>query len=187
MLLHLSDEFLGQTDPAAYGPSVQQVFRHYYHKALGDKAVAYLGETAAKHLPAVAWMPLGLARLRPLPTAYSLGLLDRTHLWSWTGSTDGKPERGEMLAALDAHSQAADIKGMGLLRRFSGYAGAPSGSPDSMSAWEYTLLLHQTQFAPVPAGGSPEQFRLWEALEAGEGPFDCHACHVALLRDSSHA
>ena len=174
VLLHLSDEFLVQTDPSQYGPGVQQVFRHYYHKAMGEKAFAYLGETKAKHLPPLAWMPLGPARLRPLPTAYSLGLLDRTYLWSWTGSTDNKPEREAMLAALDAHSRAADIKARGVFRRFSGFAGVPGGSQGAMGAWEYTLLMHQTQFAPVPAGGSPEQFRIWEAFEAGDGQL-CHA------------
>ena len=62
-----------------------------------------------------------------------------------------------------------------------GYAGAPQGSPDSMSAWEYTLLMHQTQFAPVPAGGSPEQFRLWEALEAGAGAHARALSSIAVL------
>ena len=176
VLLHLSDEFRLATNQSIYGPSVQQVFRHYYHTGLGDKAVAYLGDARVQHLPAVAWMPLGLARLRPLPTAFSLGLPDRTHLWSWMGSTSGKPERGEMLTALAAHSRAADIQAMGYLRPFSWYAGVSDG-PDHMSALEYTLMMHQTQFVPVPAGNSPEQFRLWEAFEAGDGLANiCHAC-----------
>ena len=136
-------------------------------------------DATVKHLPAVVWMPLGLARLRPMPTAFTLGLPERKHLWSWMGSTSGKPERAEMLEALDAHSRAAEIKAMGFLQPFLWYAGV-NGQPDAMGIMEYTLLMHQTQFVPIPAGNSPEQFRLWEAFEAGEGagqrlPCMCHA------------
>ena len=113
-------------------------------------------------------MPLGLARLRALPTAYSLGFLDRAHLWSWIGSVGGKHERAEMLAALDAHPRGAGIKAAGFLSHFDQFAGADSEPAESLSAWEYTMLMHQTQFVPVPAGQSAEQFRLWEAFEAGE-------------------
>ena len=167
----------------------------YYHKGLGDKAITYLGDATIKHPPAVAWMPLGLARLRPLPTAFSLGLPDRTHLWSWMGSTEGKPERAEMLEALDAHSRAADIQAMGFLRHFRvicrrvGRRGCSTGGPDAMGAMEYTLLMHQTQFVPIPAGNSPEQFRLWEAFEAGEGcgqHLPCMSCCTAVVMAAHH-
>ena len=104
-------------------------------------------DATVKRLPAVAWMPLGLARLRPMPTAFSLGLPERKHLWSWMGSTSGKPERAEMLEALDAHSRAADIKAMGYLQPFlplcrrewpagrHGYHGVhPPDAPDAVCA-----------------------------------------------------
>ena len=160
----------------------------YYHKGLGDKAITYLGDATIKHPPAVAWMPLGLARLRALPAAFSLGLPERTHLWSWVGSTGGKPERAQMLQSVEGHSRAADIQAMGFVRIFEKFAGGfnagvvSTGGPDSMDAMEYTMLMHQTQFVPIPAGNSPEQFRLWEALEAGGAVADtCHACHAARL------
>ena len=148
---------------------MHHVFRHYYHEGMGDQSIHYLSEPVARHLPAMAWMPLGLARLRALPPAYSLGLLDRAHLWSWIGSTGGKHERAEMLAALDAHPRGADIRAAGFLRHFGQFVGADvePAEPESLSAWEYTMLMHQTQFVPVPAGQSAEQFRLWEAFEAG--------------------
>ena len=156
----------------------------YYHEGLGDKAITYLSDATIKHPPSVAWMPLGLARLRALPTAFSLGLPDRSHLWSWMGSMEGKPERAEMLQAVEAHSRAADIQAMGFLRIFKWFAGgfsdgaASTGGPDAMDAMQYTMLMHQTQFVPVPAGNSPEQFRLWEALEAGGAVANtCHARH----------
>ena len=53
----------------------------------------------------------------------------------------------------------------------------------SRSSWEYTLLMHQTQFVPLPAGGSSDQFRLWEAFEAGDGGHKpgaaCDAVHCS--------
>ena len=192
VVLHLADELLRTTDPHIWGPGVQQVFRQYWapHLGLGDAAISYLTDAGVKRPPAVAWMPLGIARLRPLSSAFSLALLDRTHLWSWIGSTEGKPERIEMLEALDAHSRAADIKAMGFLRPFQYFAGGwgtggavALGGPDAMGALEYTLLMHQTQFVPAPAGNSPEQFRIWEAFEAGDGQATTwHACHAAWLR-----
>ena len=188
VVLHLADELLRTTDPHIWGPGVQ-VFRQYWapHLDLGDKAITYLIDAGVKQPPTVSWMPLGFARFRPLSTAFSLGLLDRTHLWSWIGSTEGKPERIEMLEALDAHSRAADIMAMGVLRRLPYFAGGwgtggmvALGGPDAMGALEYTLLMQQTQFVPAPAGNSPEQFRIWEAFEAGDAQATtCHACHAA--------
>lgn len=55
----------------------------------------------------------------------------------------------------------------GVLRPFSGYAGRPGGSAAAMNVWEYSMLMRRTKFVPAPAGVSAEQFRIWEAFEAG--------------------
>ena len=51
--------------------------------------------------------------------------------------------------------------------RFDKFAGNDEAAAGSLSKWEYTLTMHSSQFMPVPSGISPEQYRVWEALEAG--------------------
>ncbi|EIE18413.1 hypothetical protein COCSUDRAFT_38668 [Coccomyxa subellipsoidea C-169] len=55
----------------------------------------------------------------------------------------------------------------GTLRTLAGYGGRPGGAAAAASAWEYSMAMHSAQFAPAPAGICAEQFRIWEALEAG--------------------
>ncbi len=57
----------------------------------------------------------------------------------------------------------------GTLRALAGYGGRPAGAAAAASAWDYSMTMHSAQFAPAPAGISAEQFRIWEALEAGGG------------------
>ena len=56
----------------------------------------------------------------------------------------------------------------GKLRAFTGYAGRPGGAAVVSNPWEYSMMMQSAQFAPAPAGISAEQFRIWEAFEAGE-------------------
>jgi hypothetical protein len=168
ILLHPSDETISQTNPAIYG-EVKVIMRNYYHAQLDDSTMDYLvsdSENTTNHSK-LLWMPLGLANLKPLPKALRRDFLGRPYLWSWAGSTGSKPERSEMLEALNNHASTARITQLGALHTFNSYAGRPIGSQDSMTVWEYSVLLHNTQFLPVPAGISAEQFRVWEAFEAG--------------------
>jgi len=169
ILLHPSDEFLTQTDVSMYGSGVSQVFRNYYHAEMGDESLQYLLESSKGPVPKVLWLPLGLANLKPLPAAFRFEFVARPYLWAWAGDTLGKPERTDMLQALEQHASSAQIMQGGVLQSFSGYAGKPSGgSQGTANTWEYSMMMRRTQFVPVPAGMSPEQFRIWEAFEAGE-------------------
>ena len=176
LLIHPSDEGLSQTNISIYG-NVKLSVRNYFHSGMDVGTVDYLladkmkAKRSAKHL----WMPLGLANLKKLPKALRRDLLARQHLWSWVGSTGSKPERAEMLEALHNHPSIAHVLQLGTLQAFNSYAGRPIGSQDSMNVWEYTILLQDTQFLPLPAGISAEQFRIWEAFEAGDVR-ESHSC-----------
>ncbi|CAL8465799.1 g5335 [Coccomyxa elongata] len=132
-----------------------------------EKSLDYLLESGTKRVPKVLWMPLGLANLKALPTTFKYEFAERPHLWAWAGDIGGKPERAEMMRALDEHASAAQIIERGVLRPFRGYAGRPGGSSAAMNVWEYSMLMRRTKFVPAPAGVSAEQFRIWEAFEAG--------------------
>lgn len=168
ILLHPSDEGISQTDPSIYG-DVKLTFRNYFHSKMDDSTMDYLlaEPVNASSLPSVLWMQLGLANLRALPEAFKRDFADRNFLWSWSGSTGSKPERPLMLAALKSHKSAEQLMEWGNLHSFNSYAGRPVGSQDSLNTWEYSMLMQQTQFLPLPAGISAEQFRVWEAFEAG--------------------
>lgn len=169
ILLHHSDEDLAFVDLSAYGPGISQVFRNYYFGKLGEKAMKYLAEGTDAGVPRIAWMPVGLANLRKLPAAFQLEFTKRPYLWSWVGATDSfKPERKDMVNALKSHSKADQIMKLGVLKSVISFAGNPDGSQGSVNPWEYSFIMQQAQFAPIPAGVSPEQFRLWEAFEAGK-------------------
>lgn len=172
ILLHPSDEGVSQTDRSIYGV-IEIVLRNYFHSQMDERSMEYLltvsgAVSANKTLsPGLLWMPLGLANLRALPEALRREFLERPHLWSWAGSTGSKPERSEMLQALESHNATSQVKALGVLQSFSSYAGRPVGSQGSLNNWEYSILMQKTQFLPIPAGISAEQFRVWEAFEAG--------------------
>ena len=167
VLLHHSDEMLQNTDPSIYGHRVLQVFRHYYHEGMGDKSVEYLSKGYTEPLPRIAWMPLGVAHLKKLPPAFQMDFMERPNLWGWAGSTGGKAERTEMLNAIERDGSSKEVMNLGWVQTFSGFAGMPGGAAGSFNVWQYSMKMQQTKFAPIPAGVSPEQYRLWEAFEAG--------------------
>lgn len=168
VLVHPSDEYIMQSHPATYGEGVKQVFRNYYHVGMGNSSMQYLRQQAATApTPKVLWMPLGLANLRVMPGALHYPFRERKHLWAWAGSFGDKPERSEMMDALKAHKMSAEVMSMGVLKTFGSYAGRPGSHSDAINIWEYSMLMHQTQFVPIPAGISAEQYRVWESFEAG--------------------
>ena len=170
ILLHPSDEELRQLNSSIYG-NVSLAIRNYFHSDMDDGTIDYLLVSEATKVskgPKHLWMPLGLANLKVLPKALRHDFRGRPFLWAWAGSTGSKPERTEMLEALKTHPLAERILGLGALHAFNSYAGRPVVSQGSMNVWEYSILMQKTQFVPVPAGISAEQFRIWEAFEAGE-------------------
>ena len=93
---------------------------------------------------------------------------------------------------LNSKIWSAQVMKQGKLRAFTGYAGRPGGTAAVSNPWEYSMTMQSAQFAPVPAGISAEQFRIWEAFEAGEAAVksnstDCCrlssslCCHMLLL------
>jgi hypothetical protein len=58
----------------------------------------------------------------------------------------------------------------GKLRAFTGYAGRPSGAAAVSYPCEYSMTMQSAQFAPVPAGISAEQFRIWKTFKRVRPP-----------------
>lgn len=84
------------------------------------------------------------------------------------GSVQRKPDREAFLAALQGHAQWPALNASGFLETFD-YFGANAAGLAATGAM-YSGLLHDSVFVPCPRGRSAEQFRIWEALEAGATP-----------------
>lgn len=84
------------------------------------------------------------------------------------GSVQRKPDRQAFLASLQGHAQWPALNASGYLETFD-YFGANARGLASTGAM-YSGLLHDSVFVPCPRGRSAEQFRIWEALEAGATP-----------------
>ena len=172
ILLHLSDEFLTRSVEGYDLPRV--VLRNYYTDAVADRVsdLTYLQEggsaaTSSGAAPPVLFLPLGHAAsfLPHLAPALALPTSSRRLAWSWAGSTAGKPERGELVAGLQGAPDAAALLAAGRLNVFTQWQGAGALAPGA-----YTALLLESRVVPCPAGGSAEQFRVWESLLAGAVP-----------------
>ncbi len=87
---------------------------------------------------------------------------------SATGSVQRKPDREAFLAALRGHAQWPALNASGHLETFD-FFGANAAGLAATGAM-YSGLLHDSAFVPCPRGRSAEQFRIWEALEAGATP-----------------
>lgn len=167
LVLHFSDELLLATDSAIYGKATKS-FRNYFHPEMGNSSLDYLLlDKLLSPVPRVLWMPLGIANLKALPLSFTYKFMERPLLWSWAGSTENKPERTEMLKALEIYAGAEHIMRRGSLHTFKVFAGQEGLSRDSMNSWQYSMIMQRTQFIPTPAGISAEQFRVWESIEAG--------------------
>jgi len=69
----------------------------------------------------------------------------------------------------------------GKLRVYGQFMDAASGM---MGGVQYSSWLYESRLAPCPNGGSAEQFRVWEALEAGAVPLvpsNVHPHHLEYL------
>ncbi|KAL0022730.1 hypothetical protein WJX77_007549 [Trebouxia sp. C0004] len=108
----------------------------------------------------VHWIPAGYGNFKVMP-AFQQSFSSRALLWSWMGSVVDKPERFEMVELM--RNADAKITDKGLLLVFDVMGGQGSKSPT-----DYSPILYDTKFVPLPAGTSPEHFRVWEALEAGK-------------------
>ena len=160
------DETLLHTDEASFG-GVLQTMRSYYHEQLTEASLDYLTAKRPSLLgPHVLWVPLGTSKLVSLPDAVRVQRFsERPMLWSWAGSL--RSERYDMVRALEESPRAGELLSLGKLVKFDKFAGNDEASEGSLSKWEYSITMHRTQFMPLPSGISPEQYRLWELLEAG--------------------
>ena len=200
LVFHLSDEHEDRIIPTD-GYALPRLLLRNYYSAARDRLVdltylqggssggpVELGSAEAGTAPGAPparalWVPLGhadafAAALAPLLAAPTRA---RPYAWSWAGSRGGKPARAQFLEGLAQQqpaSAAAALRASGRLHVFEEFmqAGWALG-PLQYSAW-----LYESRVAPCPPGGSPEQFRVWEALEAGAVPLlPRGARHLAYL------
>lgn len=156
VLLHLSDESLSAST-SAYN-NTAAVFRQYL---TSKEAIAYLTGSAGTHQH-VHWIPLGYGKFKVIPAMY-LAFSERPQLWTWIGSSNHKPEREQMLKHLRSASLLhPEISQSGILHTYGDFAGE-----GSMGMQRYSYHMYATKLVPLPSGGSPEQYRVWEAIEAG--------------------
>ena len=137
------------------------VFRQYFTT---DDTLSYLVNDGTHKQPDqlknVYWIPLGYGKLRAMPE-FKIPLPARNLLWTWMGSTAGKQERAEVVRILQDLEQEQSHES--LLHLYDNFFG-----PGNKAGMEYSFTMYETKFVPLPAGASPEQYRLWEAFEAGE-------------------
>jgi hypothetical protein len=122
---------------------------------------AQIRNHSKKNVP-VFWFPLGYTNAYLVNTAqFSIGPLSkRQKLWSWSGSMKAN-ERPDMANAFEGTDILTEyIKERGFLRKTGGFAHGPQ-------FLKYTSELLESQFVPLPNGGSPEQFRSYEVSDAG--------------------
>lgn len=151
VLVHASDEQRDH-DTSSYS-SVSAVFRqHFKH----NETLAYLLDNSMKSKQRVHWIPAGYGNFKVMP-AFQQSFSSRALLWSWMGSVVDKPERFQMVELM--RNADATITDRGLL--------LVMGGQGSKSPTDYSPILYDTKFVPLPAGTSPEHFRVWETLEAG--------------------
>jgi GR25 family glycosyltransferase involved in LPS biosynthesis len=140
-VLHLSDE-LGTDALELYkGPFCKKVVRNYLRPDLPDESK-------------VEVIPLGYAVRPPLSVASALpSYTKREYVWAFHGTRWF--EREAQLAPLQSIGPNSCKWQDGFL--------SPTMTPPA----EYSRLLLQSRFVPVPRGNNVETFRLYEALEHG--------------------
>jgi hypothetical protein len=114
-----------------------------------------------KRVP-VFWFPLGYTNMYlPDASQSSVGRLSkRQKLWSWSGAVS-VDERLNMVDVFNSKDILTEyVKQHGSLTVTNGFS-------QGVHFLEYTALLQDSQFIPLPRGASPEQFRSYEALNAG--------------------
>ena len=158
ILLHLSDE-ASDHNISSYD-SVKVVFRQYLGREFGDEILDYVNNASKQNEGKVYWLPLGYGKFSRMPS-FDLPVEFRRYTWTWMGSVYGKAERGDVVEQLRLVEQ--EMSQQSLLHVYDTFLG-DGAKLDK----EYSFTLYETRFLPIPAGGSSEQFRVWEAFEAGD-------------------
>ncbi len=123
------------------------------------------GSRSPDHESRTFWFPLGYSQMfTSLPTL-NLPTRMRALVWSWSGSIGFKPARQQFVDAVFEYS-AVNLLDFGTLTTFDYFNDKANQKQPS----EFSSLLHMSRIVPCPDGGSPEQFRIWESLEAGAVP-----------------
>ena len=153
VVLHLSTEY--SPDNTQFYSDALVVFRQYWTEAI---ELRMPGDRGA--IQQTTWMPLGYGRFEPLP-ALNGPLRYRKNHWTWMGSVGmNRPQRPRMVQGLQAARPY--LLSLGKLLVFEDFAGA-----EAMLPLEYSATLYDSVFLPIPSGHSAEQYRIWEAFEAG--------------------
>ena len=165
--IHLSDEmFLHDTsfyDQPAF------VFRHYDNERSSYEYLKQDQESCDQITDSgssVFWLPLGYG-----PFFYPLDHFmkphaNRTYLFAWFGSTAGKPERDEMIQAVQEQIPADMLNTRIIMKDLHKF----NNQEAMLKDFPYSRLMYDSKFMPCPAGGSPEQFRIYESISAGAIP-----------------
>lgn len=170
-LLHFSDEGLNHN--VKMYDHFSRVYRNYYNtKADRASSLEYL--KGVHDNSTVKWIPLGFSNNLLSSSNYNPRIKSRKLSYFWSASLAGKPERSEFADALKA---APEIKGTGKYFTYGVFQSI--GSSEFLGQNDYTRLMHNARVIPCPSGGSPEQFRIYEALESGAIPI-VKAGHEAL-------
>ncbi len=153
VVIHLSTTYTPES--TQFYADASAVFRQYWTEEIelrlpGNRSTA----------PHTTWLPQGFGRFENLP-ALKGPLQARKNLWTWLGSVGmSRPQRPRMVEGLQG--APSHIIESGKLHVFENFAGA-----EAMLPLEYSSTLYDSVFLPLPAGHSADQYRLWEAFEAG--------------------
>jgi hypothetical protein len=172
LVFHYSDEHEDRPlPPDAYG--LPRLLLRNYLSASAERRtdMTYLQPPPLSQPPPPSrrlWVPLGHAdAFAPsLAPALRTRTRDRPYAWSWAGSSGGKWARDYFLRGLEAFPQRAALLRAGRLHVYERFMDAAQ----ALRPLEYSAWLYESRVAPCPNGGSSEQFRVWEALEAGAVP-----------------
>ena len=113
----------------------------------------------------VFWFPLGFTTNYLYKTVEfnSIPLSQRKRLWSWIGSTKLN-ERNDLLNRFQSNdSLTRQIKQQGFLF-------VTDREKRNLIEMNYTSILLDSQFVPLPRGYSPEQYRSFELIQSGAFP-----------------
>lgn len=113
----------------------------------------------------VFWFPIGFTITYFYNSVqYSVGpISQRKRIWTWLGSMK-ENERTDMVKRFELNDTLADYI------RQRGYLMITSSSTAPLLHMDYVAELLDSQFVPIPRGYSPEQYRIYEAVESGAIP-----------------
>ncbi len=164
--IHLSDEYVNH-DVSFYN-RFAFVFRNYLRP---ESSLDYLKHTQSctkyvRRSGNVFWLPLGYGIQFHSSPMFIQPLSTRPLLFSWIGSTHGKPSRSKMLDAIKQHENATFLYGNSMIRDTHSF----NNEKEMLKGMGYSAYVYMSKFIPCPEGGNPDQFRIYESLEAGAIP-----------------